>query len=188
VKNTLSTVQAIASQTIRSAPTPADFREAFEARLQALSRAHDLLVRTQWEGAELGSILADEFRPYGPDRVTIKGPAVTLPAREALAVSLVVHELTTNAAKYGGLSTPGGRLSVTWRVVRGEAGRALDLTWSERGGPRLAGPPERKGFGSRLIERSIGRDLGGRQEAEFAPEGLTCRIAIPIPPVGRDAG
>ena len=187
VKNTLSTVQAIASQTLRSTEGPAEFREAFESRLQALSRAHDLLVRTQWEGAELRSILEDEMRPYGDDRVRLDGPNVTLPAREALALSLVLHELTTNAAKYGGLSTDGGRLEVSWAVRRAEGGERLALTWTERGGPAPPGPPTRRGFGSRLIERSVTRDLDGRLEADYGPEGLVWRMDIPLPAAGEGA-
>lgn len=180
VKNTLSTVQAIASQTLRSTDGPDEFRQAFEARLQALSRAHDLLVRTQWEGAELKAILADELRPYGPDRVSIQGPNLFLPAREALALSLVMHELTTNAAKYGGLSRDGGGVAIEWKLDRQGESVVLALSWTERGGPLLTGRPERRGFGSRLIERSVTRDLGGHMSSEFASIGLVWRMSMPV--------
>lgn len=182
VKNTLASVQAIASQTLRSVQSPEAFRPAFEARLQALSRAHDRLTRGQWEGAGLADILADELRAFGEDRVTMRGPAATLPAREALALSLVVHELATNAAKYGALSADAGRLRLDWGVRDEPDGAWLHLVWRERGGPHIDGVPERRGFGSRLIERSVTRDLNGRLDRRFAPDGLTCEISIPFAP------
>lgn len=175
VKNSLATVQAIASQTLRSTPEPGPFRDAFEARLIALSATHDLLTATSWRGAELRDVLLVELRPYAPNRYVLDGGDVDLSPAEALALGLVVHELATNAAKYGALSEGEGCVQARWSV---EDGR-LSLTWQERGGPRVA-PPTRVGFGSRLIERSLTGSLAGSARLAFAPDGLTCHIELPL--------
>src|SRR5206468_425557 len=116
VKNTLSTVQAIADQTLRTNPHPADFRRAFEARLMALSATHNLLTATNWRSAGLREVVQEEFRPYGPERYRMAGPAVALSPAQALALGLLFHELATNAAKYGALSSGEGRVDVAWKV------------------------------------------------------------------------
>jgi len=175
VKNSLATVQAIAQQTLRTAKDPAAFQEAFEARLMALSQTHDLLTATNWRGAALRDVLLAELGPFGADRYELAGPDVALTPAEALAFGLVTHELATNAAKYGALSAGQGCVSVDWALVDG----TLSLTWRERGGPVVA-PPERRGFGSRLVERSLQGPLAGEARLEFAPEGLVCRIALPL--------
>lgn len=181
VKNTLSTVQAIASQTSRGHTDPADFREAFEARLLALSATHDLLTATSWEGADLRDVLLVELRPYENGRYRLEGPAVALTPSRALALGLVFHELATNAVKYGALAGEAGCVQVTWRVDETGDAPALDLVWRECGGPEVR-TPQRRGFGSRLIERSLAGALAGKAELDFAPEGLTCRITLPLPP------
>jgi two-component sensor histidine kinase len=175
VKNTLATVQAIAQQTMRSAADPAAFQAAFQSRLLALSQTHDLLTATNWRGAALRDVLMVELEPFEATQHELTGADVELTPAEALAFGLVTHELATNAAKYGALSTPGGCVSVDWRVDD----RRLSLTWRERGGPRVA-PPERRGFGSRLIERSLQGALAGHANLDFAPDGLTCRIELPL--------
>jgi two-component sensor histidine kinase len=175
VKNTLATVQAIAQQTLRNSATPEVFAEAFEARLMALSKTHNALTDSHWTGAGLGQILWQELSPYGAEQVTMRGPEVQLSARLALALGMVFHELATNAAKYGALSD-GGRLSVTWSV---DPADALTLDWRESGGPPTR-PPARRGFGSRLIERSITGELQGRIAIDYATSGLVCRFTVPL--------
>jgi two-component sensor histidine kinase len=175
VKNTLATVQAIAAQTLRTAPEPAAFREAFEARLLALSATHDLLTATSWRSAQLRDVAAVEFRPYGPERYRLDGPDVALAPAEALSLGLLFHELATNAAKYGALSAADGRVDVRWQVVDAR----LELTWRERGGPPVT-IPTRRGFGSRLIERSLKGEMRGEAALDFAPDGLVCRVVLPL--------
>jgi len=175
VKNSLATVQAIAHQTLRTTGTPEAFREAFEARLLALSATHDLLTAANWRAAALRDVLLVELRPFGADRYAADGPGVDLSPSEAVAFGLVFHELATNAAKYGALSAPGGRVDVSWT----HDGGRLALTWTESGGPAVS-PPTRRGFGSRLIERSLQGQLGGEAHLEFAPGGLVCRLGLPL--------
>ena len=173
VKNTLATVQAIAQQTLRGSATPEQFAEAFESRLLALSKTHNALTDSRWEGAGLWQILQQELSPYGAERVTLSGADVQLSARVALALGMVFHELATNAAKYGALSA-GGRLRVSWTMDAD----ALLLEWRETGGPAPT-PPTRRGFGSRLIERSITGELQGSVMIDYAPEGLICGFTVP---------
>ncbi|MCC2654263.1 MAG: hypothetical protein K0Q60_4429, partial [Microvirga sp.] len=164
VKNTLATVQSIASQTLRTTESSAQFKEAFEGRLLALSKTHNLLTRKSWREAELRDVAEQELAPYrkaGDARVVLEGPDVRLPARYAINLGLVLHELVTNAAKYGALSTNAGHLEVAWSVIESDdRPKQLRIHWSESGGPPVA-PPKRQGFGSRLIRRSIEGELGG---------------------------
>jgi two-component sensor histidine kinase len=175
VKNTLATVQAIAAQTLRSTADMETFREAFESRLMALSATHDLLTATNWRSAGLRDVLRVEFRPYGAERYRLEGPEVSLTPAEALALGLLFHELATNAAKYGALSTSSGCVEIAWTTND----KGLELTWRERGGPAVMAPT-RRGFGSRLIERSLKGALAGDAVLEFAPTGLVCRIVLPL--------
>jgi PAS domain S-box-containing protein len=180
VKNVLATVQAIAAQTLRTSPDPAEFREAFESRLVGLSATHDLLTATSWRSASLRDVVLVEFRPYGAERYRLRGPEVDLSPSEALALGLVFHELATNAAKYGALSTPDGCVDVQWSVAETpDAPLQLALDWRERGGPPVR-TPERRGFGSRLIERSLKGNLRGQALLTFAPGGLACHIDLPL--------
>lgn len=176
VKNTLATVQAIAQQTLRGATTPETFAAAFESRLLALSQTHNALTDSQWAGAGLRQILMQELGPYGPERIRLDGPEVHLPARVALSLGMVFHELATNAAKYGALST-GGRLLLDWGLPSG--GDTLRFEWRETGGPP-ARRPDRRGFGSRLIERSITGELRGTIEADYGETGLVVRFDVPL--------
>ena len=176
VKNTLATVQAIARQTLRGALTPEAFARAFEARLLALSQTHNALTDSQWAGAGLRQILGQELAPYDPARIVMDGPDLNLPARVALSLGMVFHELATNAAKYGALSSDTGRLLLTWRA---EPPGMLAFEWREAGGPAVAAP-SRRGFGSRLLERSIGAELRGAVAIDYAPEGLVCRFTVSL--------
>ena len=178
VKNTLATVQSIAMQTARSHGDPRTFAEGFQARLLALSHTHDLLTRSHWEGADLGDILQHETEAHGPSRVSANGPRVALPPAAALSLGMIFHELATNAAKYGALSAPDGRVLVDWSVADQTRPR-LELVWRETGGPPVK-TPDRKGFGSRLIERNVRHDLAGEIELDYASGGLTATFSIPL--------
>jgi two-component sensor histidine kinase len=179
VKNTLATVQAIARQSFRSGPLDSRARETFEARLQALSRAHDLLTRENWDGTDMASVVAQVLAPYQRQRFEIGGPELRLTPRVALALTLALHELATNAAKYGALSVPTGRVTITW-TVRPSDPPHLALRWQERSGPPVS-PPSQKGFGSRLIERSLALELAGEVHISYEPNGVLCDISAPLP-------
>lgn len=178
VKNTLATVQAIAAQTGRSYQDPARFREVFEARLVALSVTHDLLTARNWRNAPLREILLAELRPFGPERYDLAGPEIDLAPAQALALGMILHELATNAAKYGALSSPRGCVRISWSL---DDALRLALDWREDGGPPVVSPT-RRGFGSRLIERSLSGVLRGKARLDFAPAGLCCRIELPLAP------
>jgi PAS domain S-box-containing protein len=182
VKNTLATVQSVAAQTERNAATPGAFREAFEARLMALARSHDVLIRSDWEGAPLSEVAGLALQPHqgGPCRVVVAGPAVHLAPNAVVTLSLAFHELATNAAKHGALSAPGGGVEVRWSLKRPRnKAPTVEILWRERGGPAVR-PPERRGFGSRLLERGLAQEFGGAVRLDFAPEGVECRISLPL--------
>jgi PAS domain S-box-containing protein len=182
VKNTLATVQSLANQTARHATGIDDFAATFEGRLLALARAHDLLTMRQWQDAPLERLVHDIVKPVAGregDRVKIDGPDLDVNARTALSLTMVLNELLTNAAKYGALSSPEGSLSISWDV-RGEGRRTvLACSWNEAGGP-LVSPPRRRGFGTRLMERCIERDLDGQFDLAFDPTGVQARLVIPL--------
>ena len=172
VKNTLATVQAMAIQTLKGVDAAA--RDAFLARLFALSSQHDLLTMDNWEGASLEGVVRRALRPYRDEersRFTVEGPAVHLEPKRALALGMGFHELATNAARYGALSNAQGSVHVRWSIVPG--GETLKLQWEERGGPAVS-EPARRGFGLRLIEHGLGRELGGAVRVDFAASGLVC--------------
>ncbi|THD61550.1 HWE histidine kinase domain-containing protein [Phenylobacterium sp.] len=180
VKNSLATVQAIAAQSLRGPNIPAEARERFMARLVALARANDVLVAETWTGASLASVAAQMANPHGDaERFTIEGPEVHLAPQTATAMALGLHELATNAAKYGALSTPEGRVSLTWSLEGEGAGRRLKLTWRESGGPPV-GPPGPPGFGSRLIERGLASELKANVRLVYAPTGVVFSLAAPL--------
>ena len=182
VKNTLATVQSLASQTARAAPTPAAFRERFEGRLIALSKAHDQLTVHHWESADLRALLSGSLAPYvgtGPERIVLRGEDVELRPRAVLTLAMAFHELTTNAAKYGALSAAGGHIDIRWQPVGDDGHRQLKIDWIERDGPTVA-EPQQRGFGSKLIEGSIAAELGGRARLAYQPDGLHCEIVIPL--------
>jgi two-component sensor histidine kinase len=170
LKNTLAVVRAIANATFRP-DTPLDeARHAFNARLEALAQAHDMLFESSWTGANLMSVIEGSLGPYiqsSPHRVRARGPDIDLGAKPALALALAFHELATNAAKYGALSNDAGYVEIAWTLVA--------VRWHERNGPTVV-PPSRKGFGSRLIEANLAAEFNGSVELEFRPAGLACTI------------
>jgi two-component sensor histidine kinase/PAS domain-containing protein len=183
VKNTLAIVQGLAQQTFRTELPTAEARRTFEARLSALAAAHNLLTRKSWETAVLGEIIGESVEATAgtlAERVDCDGPDVVLPPQTAVSVAMAVHELSTNAIKYGALSNGTGRLMVSWTVDHGADGARLALQWVESGGPPVT-PPSRRGFGSRMIERGLASELHGTAVMEFAPEGLRCTINAPLP-------
>ena len=175
VKNTLASVQAIATQTLRHSAAPSDFAPTFIGRIHALARAHSLLSATTWQGASLRELIEGQLQlgTIDPARLQFEGPEVALSPEPALHLALVLHELSTNANKYGALSNEHGRVRLDWRLNGG----TLELEWSESGGPRVA-PPGRRGFGTALIERSLKAE-GGSATANFAPEGLRWLLTLP---------
>ncbi|MCR5875057.1 PAS domain-containing protein [Phenylobacterium sp. J426] len=175
VKNTLATVQSLARQTLRDGLVTREARERFTERLLALSTAHNVLTRRNWESAELAEIAEEAVRPWTP-RIALAGPAVQVAPNVALAVSMALHELATNAVKYGALSAPAGRVDVGWRLGD-EAGIAL--TWTETGGPPVVAPAGVRGFGSRLLTQGLAGELGAPAELDYRPEGLVCRLHAP---------
>lgn len=182
VKNVLATVDAIASQTFRTTPDPETFMKKFQSRILALSKAHDLLTHRRWTGLDFRELLAAELAPYGlpgSDRIRIDGPEITLTPRVALALGMVVHELATNAAKYGPFSSEVGCVDVRWSVDDAPEEPRFSLSWKEAGGPSVSAPFVR-GFGSRVIERSITKDLGGEVQIDFDPTGLQYRSQFPL--------
>jgi PAS domain S-box-containing protein len=176
-KNILATVQATVN--LSHSDTPDGLKRAIEGRIQALANVHTLLVKSRWIGAELSSIAAQELAPYlGTDqaRAQIDGPLVLLVPNTAQAVAVILHELATNAAKYGSLSVPKGQVEVTWS--RAPDGRLI-LHWTESGGPP-AKKPTREGFGTSVIERMIREQLKGEMHLDWRAEGLACEIVLPL--------
>jgi two-component sensor histidine kinase len=176
VKNTLAILQSIATQTFRSASRAE--REKFEGRLGALAEAHNLLSQEKWQGSELQDVIARVLNPYllnNPARVRMFGPKVPLSPRLAVVLSMILHEIATNAAKYGALSNDTGTVSLDWEIIEESDGRKLRLIWTEAGGPHVTAPVQR-GFGSRLIERSARDQLGGEATVDFLPRGVVCTL------------
>ncbi len=174
VNNTLATVHAIAAQTFGGGEPLA----AFSARLQALSNAHSILAKENWDGAPLLNIIHLSLEPYrtpGTDRFSVEGSNLRFDAKAILAVSMAVHELCTNAAKYGALSRPNGSVAIGWRVC----GDRFIFTWRETGGPAVT-PPARRGFGTAMIERVLAIQLDARVKIDFFVSGLVCTIDAPL--------
>src|SRR3954471_4793140 len=180
VKNTLATIQAIASQSLRRSKSPGDFVSSFSGRVQSLARAHDLLTQTKLQGAEIKELVHEQVVYGGTDdsRISFSGPSLMLDAQAAVHLALVLHELATNARKYGALSTPNGHLAVNWELQT-NGGRKLILDWKESGGPTVTAPKER-GFGSTLIEKTL-QSHGGEVSISYAANGVSSRISMPLP-------
>ena len=182
VKNTLTMVQAIAAQTMRNAESLDQAREAFGARLQALAKAHDVLMQGSWTNASIRQVVVGATSPHDdgrPGRFRIDGPDLSLGPKMALSLSLALHELGTNAAKYGALRTGAGRIEITWRVDDDEGEPRLRFRWEESGGPPVA-PPIRRGFGSRLIERGLSADPATRISLSYPPSGVVLAFDAPL--------
>lgn len=183
IRNTLVTVQSIAEQTLRASDTDEVTRETLTSRLIALSQAHDVLVEENWAGAELHPIVARALAPFedaGAQLFAADGPPVRLSPQQAVATSLVLHELATNAIKHGALRAQGGKVTITWNLSQdSRGGRHMTLLWQESGGPPVE-PPARAGFGSRLIARSFGAESGGEARIEYRPGGVRCTLNVPL--------
>ena len=180
VKNSLATVQAIAAQSLRGPDVSPEARERFTARLMALARANDVLVSETWSGASLSSVAAEMAGPHGDaERISISGPQVFLGPQTATAMALGLHELATNAAKYGALSAPEGRVELSWRLEGEGEGRRLRLVWRETGGPEV-GTPGPPGFGSRLIERGLASELRANVQLNYEPTGVVFSLVAPL--------
>jgi PAS domain S-box-containing protein len=180
VKNTLAAVQSLAVMTMRHVSSFDAFKNAFVARLMALSSAHNLLTAGGWERASLDDLVSMELEPYagrGRERLVISGEPLDLKPLEAISLGMIFHELATNAAKYGALSVPSGRVVVAWRVNPDSGRPHVKIDWREQRGPMVA-TPTRYGFGSRLIERSVIQDLGGKIELTYAPDGFRCSMDL----------
>ena len=178
VKNTLATIQSLARQTLRDGVPIRDGRERLTDRLLALSAAHNVLTRENWEGADLREIAREAVRPYDDagGRIGMCGPVARLAPNVALALSMALHELATNALKYGALSAPDGHVTLDWSL--NAAGDGIDLVWRETGGPPVT-PPTAKGFGSRLLAGLAG-ELGAPADVSYPPDGVVCRLQAPV--------
>ncbi|URD60428.1 PAS domain S-box protein [Sphingomonas sp. KRR8] len=177
VKNTLSIVQSLSHQTFRPEQRPEDSIKAFEGRIQALAAAHNLLTRENWEAASLNDLVAEALHPFClGSRCSISGPPVRVPPQTAVSLALALHELATNASKYGALHNDAGIVSVAWR----RTGDRLSLEWREEGGPNVSAPL-RQGFGTRMLSRALARELGGTVTLTYDPGGVRCLIEAPLP-------
>ena len=181
-KNLLSVVQAIASQTGRTVETFEEFQKRFAQRLQGLAASHDLLVLQDWQGASLADLVRDQLAPFteaGSERTTVSGPDIILKPEAAEAIGLALHELATNAVKYGALSVPGGHVTISWAFEdQGTAPSQFLVNWLEKGGP-IVTPPSHTGFGHIVFERLVTKSLNGSVAIDFAPAGLSWKLSIP---------
>src|SRR6476620_3185080 len=180
-KNLLAVIQAMARQTARHTGSVDSFLSQFGARLQALAASHDLLVRESWYGASLGELIRSQLSNYldgAAVQVTIEGPAIALKPEAAQNLGLALHELAINAAKFGALSVPTGRIAITWTRRESTADTAVELDWREELGPKVK-VRRKKGFGSMVIERNLARALDAKVSMNFDPDGLHCNIVIP---------
>ncbi|QXQ07367.1 PAS domain S-box protein [Sphingosinicellaceae bacterium] len=183
VKNTLGVVQGIVAQSLRTVATPAEAREAISSRLTTLAHAHDLLTQTSWQSARIHAVVQGAVLVHlaEPDRVVVEGPNIELKARSALALSMALHELFTNAVKHGALSNADGSVELRWAVGdgNGNGSKSFDIVWQEEGGPQVS-PPTRSGFGTRLIGASLNGDLGGRGVVEYLEAGVRWSLATTV--------
>ncbi|MEA3138780.1 MAG: hypothetical protein QOK23_949 [Gammaproteobacteria bacterium] len=190
VKNTLATVQSITWQALRTESNPEAIRESIESRLFALSRSHNLLARENWDSAGLVDLVEVALEPFGAadgraDRFVITGSNIRLTPKAALALGVGLHELATNAVRYGALSAGRGSIHIAWTIEPSAEGDRLILRWQEKDGPRIAAPA-RKGLGSQVIERGLAHELGAVVHLDFRTDGLVCTIDIPAPQAARD--
>jgi two-component sensor histidine kinase len=185
VRNTLAIVLAIANQTLRHANSAAQFRSDFEARVTALSAAHNLLTASNWEGAELRDIAESVLKPYaqsGREAYRLDGEAIRVGPKYSVSLLMAFHELATNAAKYGALSNDNGHVALSWSMTRPPRAPALCIDWREIGGPPVK-PRRRRGFGMRLIE-GLSAETSGNVNLKFERDGIVCIIEVPLPPNG----
>jgi PAS domain S-box-containing protein len=183
VKNMLATVQAIMGSTARASTTIEEFKQAFTGRIVALARTHSSLSEDEWQAISIRDLLCNELEPYDDGsrgRVLLDGPAVDLPSGTAIPLGMAIHELTTNAVKYGALSVLGGSVAVSWTLAGDRELRELAIEWIERNGPAIS-PPSRRGFGSQLLERVLNNQIGARAIISYEPEGLRAHVVVPLP-------
>jgi PAS domain S-box-containing protein len=180
-KNLLAIIQSVAQQSFKGGGRPEAMLAAFEGRLGALAAAHGILTRQRWESAPLRQIICDTVSAVklDDDRLRLGGPDITVPPKTGVSLAMAVHELTTNALKYGSFSNDQGTVDVRWSAGDGR----LQFQWTERGGPPVE-PPRRRGFGSRMIERGLAAELGGTVRIDFQPEGIVCTVDAPLPEAG----
>jgi two-component system CheB/CheR fusion protein len=179
----LQVVQAVATHTVRRSSSLKDFELVFRGRVSALARAHELVSAGKWTDVSLQDLLTKELGPYaqGEGQLVLDGLPLRLRPRAALALGMVLHELATNAAKYGALSVPQGRLTIRWeKEEEAQDAAHLILRWTEKGGPPVIGTPERRGFGSELIERQLHHDLKGTLDTAFETAGLRVTLSLPL--------
>ena len=180
VKNILAIVSSIVVQTLKAGLTPAVFAETIAGRIAAITRAHSLLTSRGTDSpGTLRDLIDTELEPYRGRALRVEGPGITLTPKAGLSVAMAIHELASNAAKYGSLSEPDGQLDVTWSVTDG-IDRRLCLRWTETGGPVVAGPPSQRGFGTTLIERSLGFEFDAQVNRSFPPSGVVCVFDLPF--------
>lgn len=184
VKNAMATIQSIANQTLRHAGSLEEATEVLTARMQSLSSAHDLLTREDWQSATIAEIVAsatDLFAELGLGRFRVGGPPLSLPPRAATAMMLALHELASNAAKYGALSAAEGQILIDWQIVRHGSQPMFEFRWQEAGGPPLKGKPDRLGFGTRVIEKVLAAEIGGTGDIQYRASGLLFTLVAPLP-------
>jgi two-component sensor histidine kinase len=182
VKNLLATVQAVARQSFKAANIDPAVLDTFNARLRNMAESHSVIMRDHWQTASLADIVRAAVAPFDSPAnspFSISGAAVTLDPKSALALGMALHELCTNAAKYGALSTEEGRVSVNWHIEAEGESRSAVLSWRESGGPGVA-PPSQKGFGTTMIEKMLAGQIGGMVAVDYAPDGLQCVITMPL--------
>ncbi len=182
VKNTLAIVQGLASQSFSTVEGTRGAQAIFNARLQALAAAHNLLTQTSWGSARLADIVASSAEATAGDKIDrfdMEGPTLTLPPQVSVSLAMIIHELCTNAIKYGALSNETGRIAIEWSIIDGKGDRKLTLQWRETGGPPVE-EPKRSGFGTRLIARGLSSE-DGSVDMDFRPEGLVCTIETVLP-------
>jgi PAS domain S-box-containing protein len=177
-KNLLAIIQGVAHQSFRGPRSAEDMRSAFEGRLGALGAAHDILTSQRWESAPISELIGATVAAVSAEdgRLRLEGPDVLLPPKTGVSLAMAIHELATNALKYGSLQSSSGTVSVRWWVD----GDRLKLEWREQGGPRVE-PPSTRGFGTRMIERGLAAELGGKVVMTFDPEGVACLVDAPLP-------
>jgi two-component sensor histidine kinase len=188
VHNILARIRMVVERSTNEGISLQEFREALLDRINSLARAHGLLGRTKWHGVTVGELTTDQLEPYvAGHNHHIEGPEIVLNADAAQALSMVIHELTTNAVKYGALSVPDGRVTVSWRrEATQKSGEELLLQWTEQGGPEVE-PPQRVGYGTILIRELLTFEFDGTVDLRYATEGLTCQISLPLDPVLENA-